>query len=364
VIVLDATPLRSGHAVRGIGRYVSGLVQALAVEQAEYAAANVTILAIDGQEIPVPGMRVLRTRRAQWRSQDIGWLDALVGDRAASRGMRGARWHRTDPWLFVSPVPASRTLVTAYDLIPLQDAEVWATIRPHRRLMYRRYLESLRRARGVITISRTSAENLTANIGIAPARIRVVLPAVESHAPSPGPRDTEATLVYVGVLEPHKRPELAVQTLAALRQRGRDATLVVVGPSPVKRIDALREVAGSLGVIDAVRFMGRVSDEELRDLYQRGVTLALSRLEGFGLPPVEAVLAGGTAVAVGEPIYREVLEDAAVFARSAAPADIADAVEVALEQRIPDEARTRLARRVSPAETAASLRAAYEDLMG
>jgi glycosyltransferase involved in cell wall biosynthesis len=168
----------------------------------------------------------------------------------------------------------------------------------------------------------------------------------------------------MGVMDPNKRPELALEALAAIRRRTPGATLEFVGPSPAPPVEDLGRAAAGRGVDEAVAVRGRVPDEELAALYRRGVLLAVSRIEGFGLPPVEAILAGGRAVAVPTPIYREVLGGAAAYAVSDQPAAIADAVEDALTDPVSDPQRTALAARFAPRASAARLRAARKELTG
>lgn len=363
-IVVDTTPLSSGHGIRGIGRYLDGVVGALVREEPAFVEARVRFLVDAGQDPPADGLALIPTTRARVRPQDLGWAVAAIADRRAARGLGPAWWHQTDPMLPWSPVPRERTLATAYDLIPLHEAAVWRAIRPHRRLLYRAYLGALRKARGIVTISTETAADLQRTLGIPADRIRVVPPAIVVPAPGvPAALDPDAPLLlFVGVMDTHKRPELALEALAAVRRRKPGATLAFVGPSPAGRVVGLQRRAAALGLADAVAFRGRVPDEELAALYRRGILLAVSRIEGFGLPPVEAILAGGRAVAVPRAIYHEVLGGAATYALSDQPAAIADAVEGALTDPVSDPQRTALAARFAPRTSAARLRAAYEEL--
>jgi phosphatidylinositol alpha-1,6-mannosyltransferase len=69
------------------------------------------------------------------------------------------------------------------------------------------------------------------------------------------------------------------------------ATLWVVGVGD--DVGRLEEKARNLGVADRVRFFGRVTDEELCDLYRRAAVFAMpSRQEGFGLVYAEAMWHG------------------------------------------------------------------------
>ena len=69
------------------------------------------------------------------------------------------------------------------------------------------------------------------------------------------------------------------------------ATLWIVGVGD--DVGRLQEKSRDLGLADRVRFWGRVSDEELCDLYRRSAVFAMpSRQEGFGLVYAEAMWHG------------------------------------------------------------------------
>jgi glycosyltransferase involved in cell wall biosynthesis len=92
----------------------------------------------------------------------------------------------------------------------------------------------------------------------------------------------------------------------AVRRAVPDAELWIAGAGD----DVARLVAKArdLGLADAVRFLGRVSDSELGALYRRAAVFAMpSRQEGFGLVYAEAMwwglpCIGSTADAAGQVI--------------------------------------------------------------
>ena len=91
--------------------------------------------------------------------------------------------------------------------------------------------------------------------------------------------------LYVGALEPYKRADLAVHAANKLNQE-----LVVIGKGTESR--ALRRIAGP-----KVRFLGYVSDEELREHYRRARLLVFPQVEDFGIVAVEAQACGLPVVA-------------------------------------------------------------------
>lgn len=134
------------------------------------------------------------------------------------------------------------------------------------------------------------------------ARLSVVPPGVDLDVfhPGPAPRPDEAPpgdgplLLFVGRLQPLKGPDVAVRTLAAVRDTVPDVRLLVVGGTSgngAGRSDPheLRMLAASLGVGDAVAFGPARPQRALADLYRSAdVVLVPSRSESFGLVALEA----------------------------------------------------------------------------
>jgi glycosyltransferase involved in cell wall biosynthesis len=158
-----------------------------------------------------------------------------------------------------------------------------------------------RRADAVVTVSEHSRDELVA-AGVPSERVHVIREGVATPPATGGRRDAwpgdGLRLLHVGRLEPRKRPGLAIDTLAALRRDGIEASLVLAGEGPQDELAA--RAAGQ-----PVRFAGRVSEAEKWRLYDSAdVLLFGSTLEGFGLVVAEAqsrgvpvVAAAGTATA-------------------------------------------------------------------
>jgi glycosyltransferase involved in cell wall biosynthesis len=63
-----------------------------------------------------------------------------------------------------------------------------------------------------------------------------------------------------------------------------------------------------------IRFLGRVTDDELLQLYNTASCFVFPSLyEGFGLPPLEAMACGCPVLASDIPVIREVCADAAWY---------------------------------------------------
>ena len=114
-------------------------------------------------------------------------------------------------------------------------------------------------------------------------------------------------ILMFGSPKRYKNVEVVLQAVPKLAEEGID--LVVVGAGRDVMIAAGMTVPH--GVIDA----GKVSDAEMRALYEKALALAFpSRTEGFGLPPLEAMTCGCPVVVSAGGAVPEVCRDAALYA--------------------------------------------------
>ncbi len=374
-IALDATPLTpypsayGGHAVRGIGRYLTAVMRSLATLAPEWTAESLVAIRTADVALPWWSGGEIVTHRARVRPQDVGWLSAPLLDRLAIGPRHLAGWTTTDPTTPLPPPVKGRSAVIGYDLIPLALPAVMAALRPHRRLVYRLYLRRLQRADLVIAISHTVATELTRRLGIAPGRICVVYPGLVAEssvrAPVPNPVAQEVKqrdLLFVGVPAPHKNPSAAVELLIELHRRGHDVRLRFAG---TQFPQARRELAGTAaraGVTEFVEYLDHIDDERLAELYRTSVLVAPATIEGLGLGPIEALLAGGAAVCGPAPVFRETLGDAVAYADPADRRSMADAYEHAVENRINAAEQAALAERFGQAACASAAVTAFDRL--
>ena len=179
------------------------------------------------------------------------------------------------------------------------------------------------RALRILTVSRYSAEQLV-RWNVAPAdRIRVIHNGVDhavqtvadlSVLPKLGLGAARYVLALSSV-QAHKNLNVLLEAFAS--ERLADLTLVLFGTE-----GRPAAIAAGLAVPPNVVFAGRVSDGALRALTQNALCYAMpSRTEGFGLPPLEAMLSGCPAVVSDRGALPEVCGDAALYADPDRPAD-------------------------------------------
>lgn len=223
--------------------------------------------------------------------------------------------------VFHSPSPFWAPQQPACAVVTLHDCIYRSFPKYHGRFLVRRLLtEATERwaARGrlVLTDSQFSADDLVARAGIPREKLRVVYPWVDeaSFAPADPVRVValrerlglpERFWLYLGGYDYRKNVERLLRAYAALR-RGHSATppLVLAGRLPKERAEVYCDVAGTLRACELseedVRQPGLIPAEDLPDLYRAAALLIYpSLMEGFGLPPAEA-MAVGTPVLVAD----------------------------------------------------------------
>jgi glycosyltransferase involved in cell wall biosynthesis len=149
-----------------------------------------------------------------------------------------------------------------------------------------------------------------------------------------------------------------------------DARLILVGDIGDvfhTHVPALREAVERFGLNDRAHFTGFVPDADLAHLYRRAYALAQpSLMEGFGLPPVEAMACGTPVLSSTAGSLPEVVGEAGVYFD---PTDI-KAMSRAIRSLLADPTeRNRLAalaleqaRRFTWASAARSLLECFEEL--
>ncbi|MDH2416638.1 glycosyltransferase family 4 protein [Nocardioides sp. CER19] len=172
-----------------------------------------------------------------------------------------------------------------------------------------------------VTVSRASRDELC-RLGVDIARIAVVHNGADSAVVDRPERTAHPSICVVGRLVPHKRVELAIDAVAALRSELPELRLTVVGSGWWE--DEVKEYAARRGVADAVEFTGFVDEATKADVYERSWVMALPSLkEGWGLvvseaarfgtPTVAFRSAGGTQESVSDGVSGLLVDEPAEF---------------------------------------------------
>jgi len=138
-----------------------------------------------------------------------------------------------------------------------------------------------------------------------------------------------ADILFVGRVVPSKAQHELVKALWAYRRLydARARLHLVGGTSSFEYTKALQAFVHDLGLSAAVRLTGEVSDAALAaHFHAADVYLSLSAHEGFGVPLVEAMVAGVPVVTRGAGAVAETVADAALVLAAADPSYVAAAV--------------------------------------
>lgn len=325
-IIADRLGLDTG----GLETYERGLLQGLAACDTSHAF-TVYCARPDAVRAVVGGDGRFSVRGVCEQSP---WLRQSVG-----LAWRVARGH--DDLVhacFVPPLLTGRPMVaTIHDLGPFiaPDHLPWQISARIKLLLSR----AVRGSRLLIAVSEATRRDILDVFHVDPARVKVVHPGIDAQF-FPAPADgsvplpagfPERYVLYLGRIEPRKNLPALLAAYRLLRTRHRiPHRLVVAGKIEFWGRREIEEHAALLG--PDVVFPGYVPRAALPAVYRGAECLAFpSLLEGFGLPPLEAMACGTPVVASDLPAHREMLGDAAVLVDAHDPERLADAILRTLE---------------------------------
>ncbi len=211
---------------------------------------------------------------------------AVLESRALSRLVRERGFDR----VHTAHLPAPRGLdvplsLTIHDLRSLELAHTPFS----RRLMARHMIgRALERASLVCTVSEFTAARLTELFAGVASKLVLVPNAADHFEPLPRAPGPGSKLCHLGHLEPRKNLELLVRALALDPSL---PPLLLAGTAKGEERARLEALAGELGV--DVEFTGPYSEEQMPSLLATSAAVVIpSKLEGFGIPALEAMRAG------------------------------------------------------------------------
>jgi glycosyltransferase involved in cell wall biosynthesis len=275
----------------GLNRYFDDLFRLL-----DEAGEQPRAVVVGPAAAPVPGTAVVERGALPSR---LWRFSSQVRQMAAGAGVIDAHFALYAALPVLSNSLAGRPLVVHFHGPWAEESEAVGERSPAR-LLAKRRLESFvyRRARAVVVLSHAFKRLLVERYRISPWRVHVVAPAVDLErfqAGDPAAARSALGLPAAGFTALTVRrlvPRMGVDVALKAWSRLPEGLLVVAGEGPER--PRLEDLARELGLAERVRFMGRVAEASLPDLYRAAdVSLIPSRgLEGFGLVALEALACG------------------------------------------------------------------------
>ncbi len=244
-------------------------------------------------------------------------------------------------------------VVTTHDMSSLLFEEQGSDLRM--RWRHYRFRRGLMRASRIIAVSEATKRDIQNLLGVPADRIRKVY-----NAPDPqffvrgnGSEEQEKQrileryqihypfLLYAGNIRPHKNVPRLIEAFAVVRDQlschpvYKDLRLIIIGDT-ISQFPSVRQAVIKSRAEAVVRFLGFVPFDTLRCFYEAAAAFVfVSRYEGFGLPPLEAMACGTPVVTSNVSSLPEVVGDAAVQVNPANVFEIARGItEVLLDESL------------------------------
>ncbi len=193
------------------------------------------------------------------------------------------------------------TLATVHHPVQVDRGLELAEARGFRRVSLRRWYgftrmqaRVARRLPEIITVSSSSAAQITEYLGVRPERVTTIPIGtdVERFSPSPAVAKVPGRIVTTASADsPLKGLAVLVEAFAKVRAEHDHAQLVVVGAA--KQGGAVSRAIERYGLEPHIRFVSGISEDELIDLLRSAEAACVPSIyEGFSLPAVEAMAVG------------------------------------------------------------------------
>ena len=341
---------------RGVSRYTTNLVRALArkpgVELRLYGASwrqKQRLTHFVSQVIKIdPDRHAGRVQALPPKIQEILWN--TVRQNHIKKVFPDLEVFHS--WDWIQPPDQNLPIVsTVHDLAILKFP---ATAHPKILSMHQRSWEELRKKRAqLIAVSQATKKDIVSLLHFDPKDVHVVYEALPLESVASGQGITEEKheavkaklkldrpyILCVGTREPRKNLRNAIEAWWPLRK---EVELVIAGEAGWDNTAKLAEVLRS----PQLRFLGKVSDQELAVLYAESELLLYPSLyEGFGLPILEAFYFGTPVVTSNISAMPEVAGNAAELVDPASVESIRQGIKNILHEEN-DAQRIRLQKMV------------------
>jgi len=232
-------------------------------------------------------------------------------------------WHSLHQFPSHLPNRSTRQILTVHDLNFLVEKNERKAAKYLERLQ-----NNVNRAEAVTAISNSTKEALERNIDLRGKPVTTIYNGVKLDfdfaARRPDYVAKEKFFFAIGVFREKKN----FQVLLPIMKHFENHQLVIAGDNESDYGNFLRQQAEALGITDQLVLPGKVNDTEKSWLYQNCQAFMMPSLaEGFGLPVIEAMLAGKPVFLNTISTLKEIGGDAAYYFENFNERDMADLVK-------------------------------------
>ena len=235
--------------------------------------------------------------------------------------------------------------VIFYDLIPLLNPALYLDPNPLFANFYRDKIAQLEKAQMWLAISESAAQEGIAALGLPSSKVVNISAACDAlfYPRTISPQESSSTLqalgitesfiLYTGGSDARKNLPRLIRAYAQLPEHLKNQyQLVFAGGMSAGNFNALQRTMKEANVpLDRVCFTGYISDEQLANLYNLCALFVMPSLhEGFGLPPLEAMICGAVVIAANTTSLPEVIGEPNALFDPYDEAQICQKMELAL----------------------------------
>lgn len=171
-----------------------------------------------------------------------------------------------------------------------------------------------KKAKHIFTVSEFSKKEIAGYYGMEERKITVTYNAVDNrfHCVEDKDMRREKYFIAVSSVKQNKNFPVVLQSFMEAKKTLKDARLYVVGDMKDKNFQTI--CLSAYGNEPSIKFLGRVSDEDLIRYYSNAIAFLFPSLyEGFGIPVLEAQACGCPVISSNAASMPEVLGDSALL---------------------------------------------------
>jgi glycosyltransferase involved in cell wall biosynthesis len=335
---LNKNPFRVGIDARlayrrGVGTYTANLILALArVDQHnDYVLFNAPALLKSQLSNPRFKFVTVPFANAAYYEQK------LLPQAAKAQGVQLLHYVDNTCSLFTD-LPLVLTLHDAMYTRPLKAVRMKPTFRQRLIYAYKKWAipRSAWFAKKVITVSSYSKTQIVKETGIPADKVTVTLEAVDHqlYEKQKHKRSGLFKIVVHGAADDRKNLSNILKVAKLLASKKKSFEMIVIGMDKDELACTPYERESlELGLEPYVKWSGNVRAEKMIQTYHDAdLLLYPSRLEGFGLPVLEAFACGTPVITSNTTSLPEVAGDAALLVNPEDPQEIAEALQKAMEK--------------------------------